>query len=138
MPALPAGAGARGRPRRSAGGRWPLAPAPLDAVPIRPFAAHVVLGDNRDNASDSRFWGFIPERDIVGRVRWVWMNFSAFGRVGTEVRCKPKERPRSQRPRTPEPRPRTQRQWTWKSLQSRPWKQKTRNSWTSEPMRSQR
>lgn len=58
-----------------------------DGLLCRVPPGHVfVLGDNRDNASDSRFWGFVPERDIVGRVRWVWMNFSDFGRVGTEVR----------------------------------------------------
>ena len=35
------------------------------------------MGDNRDNSLDSRFWGFIPEHDVVGTpmvVYWSWQN----------------------------------------------------------------
>jgi signal peptidase I len=32
-----------------------------------------MLGDNRNNSNDSRFWGAVPERDIKGRVVGIWL-----------------------------------------------------------------
>jgi signal peptidase I len=47
-----------------------------------PPGQYFMMGDNRDNSLDSRYWGFVPDRNIVGRAFFVWMNFSSFKRIG--------------------------------------------------------
>jgi signal peptidase I len=47
-----------------------------------PAGHYFMMGDNRDNSLDSRYWGFVPDRNIVGRAFFVWMNFGNLGRIG--------------------------------------------------------
>jgi len=82
----------RVEPRRSAWygpdpKRFPMAEncrySPEGVVCKVPPGHYFMMGDNRDNSQDSRFWGFVPDENIVGKAFFVWMNFGNLGRIGS-------------------------------------------------------
>jgi signal peptidase I len=50
-----------------------------------PAGNYFMMGDNRDQSSDSRYWGFVPDDHIKGRAFLVWMNFGDFKRIGNGI-----------------------------------------------------